>query len=316
MAIGQLGPPGGQLFDGLADAGLLVPRGEASDTPTMFANFAGVGVHRAMLGDEVRLEAYRRAIHLTVRPGDVVIDAGSGSGILAVYAALAGAGRVYAIERTDFADVIERVAEDSGVGDIVEVVRGDIGDVQLPQRARVLITETFGHLALAEGALPDLARCAERNLSDDGVTIPHAVTLHAAPWSGPDLLHPFRLREDGVDLSCLRGDAAGRADTGWAQTAHLGPAQDVARIAIPGDGSFVGRLSLDGRCEALCAWFTLHLAPGCDLPTGPSEPRTHWQQTYLPVALPAGDHVIHGTPAPEDRRTLVLEFAGMQVRVR
>jgi len=112
----------------------------------------------------VRLETYQRAIDKYVHPDSVVIDAGAGTGILSLYAEKAEAARVYAIESNEFALRINQIAKDNGVEDICEVIQGDFEQVHLPKRADVLITETLGAWALAEGAAVDLKNCVHRNL--------------------------------------------------------------------------------------------------------------------------------------------------------
>ena len=66
----------------------------------MYAEFE---VHRTMIRDEIRTMSFKRAIEAVVRPGDVVLDVGAGSGVLSMFAARAGAARVYAVEQTSMA---------------------------------------------------------------------------------------------------------------------------------------------------------------------------------------------------------------------
>lgn len=312
----ELGSLAVRIYDGLGMVGLLVNPDTAGDTPCFFKVFAGLEIHRRMLADEPRIAAYRAALQATIRPGDVVIDAGSGSGVLATLAALAGARKVYAVDRTDFADVARQVAHDSGVGDKVEVVRANFGEVTLPEKARVIVTETFGHLALVEGAMPDIRACADRNLAPDGVVIPSALSLHVAPMRrAPDRLVPLLTRQDGLNLSCLRQDLLRTAMSRTVSPSEVGPTIDLGRLAIPGDSTFQARFSLDEPCRALCGWFTLYLAPGIDLPTSPHDPDTSWKQTVLPFALGVGEHTLRARPLPEDKRGLLVNVNGWEVHV-
>jgi predicted RNA methylase len=104
----------------------------------MYAEFE---VHRTMIRDRVRTEAFRRAIDSVVRRGDIVLDVGAGSGILSVFAARAGAARVYAVERTSVAVLAEEVAAANGVAEIVQVIHSDILDVEPPERVDVIVSE-------------------------------------------------------------------------------------------------------------------------------------------------------------------------------
>ena len=81
-------------------------------------NFAGLSEHEEMLSDTVRVDAYHRGIHGNVQPGDVVVDLGTGTGLLAMMASRAGAARVYAVEHSDFIDVARDIAQHNGFDNI------------------------------------------------------------------------------------------------------------------------------------------------------------------------------------------------------
>ena len=148
---------------------------------------------------------YKQAIERHVKPGMVVIDAGAGTGVLAIFAAKAGARKVYAIEHSDMAERIQWLAEENGVAGQIQVVQANFAAVQLPEKADVLITETFGSWALAEGAAPELKHCIESNLKADGKCLPERVSLHLGAFdqTPEELVGPFLNRSDGLQLNSL-----------------------------------------------------------------------------------------------------------------
>lgn len=84
------------------------------------------------LADRERTPAFKEAIEKVVKPTDVVLDLGTGSGIMAIFAAQAGARKVYAVEIGDY---LSRVARDnfagSGYGGIIELLRMNAREVTL-----------------------------------------------------------------------------------------------------------------------------------------------------------------------------------------
>lgn len=318
QVVQAMGPQAGALYDNLAQVGLLISPEEAMKTPTLFHNYVEIEVHRRMLIDDARLEGYNAGLKAIIRPDDVVIDAGSGSGVLAVLAALAGARKVYALEQSGFADEIPQIAAASGVRDRIEVIRGDFSEIRTPEKARVLVTETFGAWAFAEDPVPDVSACVRNNLVEGGVVIPGRVQLWAAGMAEAPrpLYHPFRKRADGVDLTPLLPTASGRGHIIEIPPDTIGTPHLVADVPFPGPNRFQGTLSLDQDCDALCCWYDLEMAPGVTLSTSPHAPWTHWKQSALGFRLKAGAYPVTIGPAPEDRRTLLIEIEGHQVRLR
>ena len=151
--------------------------------------YAEIEVHRTMICDRVRTDAFRRTIDSVVHPGDVVLDVGAGSGILSAFAARAGAARVYAVERTAVAALAQELAVANGVGEIVEVIHDDVTDIVLPERVDVIVSEWLGGFGIDEGMLVPVIAARDRWLKPGGVMIPRSVTAWVA------LVHDHYLAE-------------------------------------------------------------------------------------------------------------------------
>ena len=101
-----------------------------------------------MIVDEVRMTAYVTALRAAVKPGSVVIDLGAGTGIFSLYACRFGAKKVYAIETNDAIDVARQIAAANGCADRIEFIQAVSTDVELPERADVIISDLRGSLPL------------------------------------------------------------------------------------------------------------------------------------------------------------------------
>lgn len=169
----------------LADAGVLLAGDEPDPGRVARSSFDSPGPHVAMLEDRARTSAFLAALAELVRPDDVVVDIGTGTGVLALGAARAGARHVYAIEATPLAHQARKVVEANGLGDRVTVVQGWSTRVSLPERGTLAVAEILGSDALEERALPVVLDARKRLLAPDARLVPSVVRIYGVPVSIP-----------------------------------------------------------------------------------------------------------------------------------
>jgi len=96
---------------------------------------------------------------LEVKPGSVVVDVGTGTGILSIIAAKLGASKVYGVDAADeTVEIATANARAHGVADVVEFAQGDMFDPLGPDiEADVVIGDVSGipdEIASASGWFP------------------------------------------------------------------------------------------------------------------------------------------------------------------
>lgn len=147
-----------------------------------------IDFHNLMLGDTLRMEAYRKAIFGSIKPGMVVCDLGLGTGILAKWALEAGASKVYGIETNpELMSVAQKELESAG--DKFIPVLGMSYDVELPEKVDCIISEILGNIMDNEDCVPILADAEKRFLKQDGFMLPKKVESFLVPVNHSDVHH-------------------------------------------------------------------------------------------------------------------------------
>src|SRR5438309_7828089 len=107
---------------------------------------------RQYLADGNRVSAFRHAIEEVVTPGDVVLDLGSGTGILGFMACLAGAKRVYAVDEGPIVGLAREVAKANGFQDRITQIQGLSTRVALPETVDIALADQKGRSGLGQGS--------------------------------------------------------------------------------------------------------------------------------------------------------------------
>jgi SAM-dependent methyltransferase len=272
--------------------------------------------YQSMLADERRMRRYQAAIEAVVRPGDVVVDLGTGLGVLAMMAARAGAAKVYAVEvRPQVVSVARAVIEANGLADRVIVIQSDAMDVDLPEPVDVIVNELIGDFGTDENIQECVRAVADRSLKPGGRVLPSRLTTWLVGVTYEHELRGVYGRDfHGMDLRAALADPFAPEAI---MHGLLRRPKELTTSARVEDWTF-GRdmpardyeppVSLEvteaGELQGFAGYFKCELAPGIELDNYPCYPGCHWVNWHWPVTPPLA-------VAPGDRLDGVLTMPRM-----
>jgi len=252
------------------------------------------GWHFAMLNDLARNDAFAQAIAKAAPGRRLALDIGTGSGLLAMMAARAGAERVVACEAIKpLAQAATRIVARNGYADRITVIAKRSTELavgqDLPQPADLLISEILDAGLLGEGVMRTFRHAAAALVAADAAVIPAGATVRGALIECPELRRINPIGEiSGFDLSefdIFRNPAA-HQPFHMTREPHrvLSDVFEMTRFDFrrpPGEDvmrSVSLQATADGTVHAVAFWFDLHLDDAITLSTAPDGDSTHWRQ--------------------------------------
>jgi type II protein arginine methyltransferase len=289
---------------------LARPSADVADAVGAAARRAIPRWHFEMLNDTQRNDALLKSIAAAVRPGDHVLDIGSGTGLLAMAAAQSGAARVTTCEANPvLAEIARQVIDEHGYSDVITVLprwSTDLdADRDLGGKVDLVVSEIVDCGLIGEGLLPTVRHARKHLLAPGGRMVPGAAKLlgrlvssaAAAGLNRVDTVGGFDLT--GLNLVSTNGHFPLRTAT--RRHRLVSPAVELAAFDLFTDPltDETRRLTLpvteSGLVHGLVAWFELDLGDGAVLDNAPENVTSHWGQAFVafdrPIAVRTGDVV-------------------------
>jgi protein arginine N-methyltransferase 1 len=261
--------------------------------------FSDFTQHDRMLADEARTAAYWEAISKHVGDGDVVVDLGSGTGVLSFFAARQGA-HVHAVEHGPIVEAAQAVARDNGI-DNVEFHRVHSRRLELPAKADVIVHEQIGDALFDERVVENIVDLRDRFLKPGGRILPSLLDLYIEPVQlRDDLRAPFAWQQQlhGIDFRALEpftemghpylykslrpfphGQLLCKPEPVVSIDLHTATAADLPRQI-----SYRRPVTSAGTFDGYCVYFDARFDAEIGFSSSPECPATNWATPLLRVS--------------------------------
>jgi protein arginine N-methyltransferase 1 len=297
-----------------------------ADDTYYFDSYSNFDVHETMIKDKVRTNGYRTAI--STNPSlfrrAVVLDVGCGTGILSLFAAKAGADKVYAVEKSQIGDYAKAIVDKNDFSGRIEVLQGSMEEIELPETVDVIISEWMGYCLLYESMLPSVILARDKFLEEGGTMWPNRAKMFISGIRDSTFIQrKFGFWDDvfGFNLSAVKRFALSEPVIAVAPNSDI-ITDDSPLIDLDLNTVTVHDLNVNatfsltaleaGNLNGFVVWFDVAFeGPDAQfvLSTSPFQPPTHWSQTlfYFPEAVEIeADVRISGrfmmTPSRRNRR--------------
>ena len=250
-----------------------------------------------MIADHGRTNAYAQALRARVVPGSVVLDIGTGAGILALLACQAGARKVYAVEQDGIIQVARESAVRNGYADRIEFIQDISTATDLPEQVDVVVSEIHGVVPFYPGSLASIIDARHRFLRPGGFLIPMRETVSVAVVTLPDvyeqIVDPWQV---SFGLDCSPGRQRSLCTwKGMGYTAvqllvepRVWTVLDYPNLqSSSAKGSANWTVARAGTGHGLLMWFDCETAPGSGFSNSPlSDERHIFGRRFFPWSEP------------------------------
>eukprot|EP01080_Neovahlkampfia_damariscottae_P007766 gene7766-12236_t len=284
-----------------------------------FDSYSHFGIHEEMLKDEVRTKSYRNAIYNNKHlfKDKIVLEVGSGTGILCLFAAKAGAKHVYGIEMSNMIHQSRQIIKDNKLDDVITLIKGKVEEVELPvEKVDIIISEWMGYFLVFESMLPTVLYARDKWLVKDGLILPDTATMYLEGIEDGDYkeekIH-FWDNVYGFDFRCMKSIAMKEplvdiVDSKQVITkSDLIKSIDIRTCTVEDVVKFKSEFELVVEkteiLHAIVCYFDIGFNGGHKkvyFSTGPHAKYTHWKQTVF--YLEEDIAVTHGDRLKESKR--------------
>jgi protein arginine N-methyltransferase 1 len=266
--------------------------------------FSNLLAHEAMLADKVRVDSYWKAFQKYIKPGDVVIDLGTGTGILSFLASRSKPKKIYALDHSAaMLEQAKRLAAHNGI-DCIEFIQCNSRSFDLNEKVDVIIHEQLGANLFDENMVQNVGDLRDRLLKPGGRIIPAEFELFLEPCKIKDPHHvPFMWTMDlhGIRFDCMKAldvpYAPGvkrpfkhfRPIFPWEVEFLMAEPEPVMSVNLMTSNpklischlNFRKTITREGRMDGLCLYFRMVFDDENAFDTSCNSTRTHWRNALL-----------------------------------
>lgn len=286
-------------------------RTDESSAKQYFQFYGYISQQQNMLQDYIRTNTYQKAFckNSDDFKDKVVLDVGSGCGILSFFAVHAGARIVYAVEASSMAIHSKVLVSANSFQDKIKVIPGRLEEIELPEKVDIIVSEPLGYMLFNERMI-ETYLYSKKWLKPGGLMFPSRGDLHIAPFMDDALFMEITSKAKfwdqncfhNVDLSSLKEVALKEyfqqpivdsfdiriclsKSIRYSVDFAIAKERDLHKIEIPLEFCILET----GTIHGLAFWFEAAFVGSKEtvwLSTAPTEPLTHWYQVRCLLKSP------------------------------